>query len=97
MKNKKTIIVILSIIIIISLGTLLIYNIIKTNNIKKENINIIKTSYNNLTVEVKEYNKIREKYNNMLSNFIYDEYSNQHEDYIDILTKYNEVIKKIDT
>lgn len=96
MKNKKNIIIIVGIIVIGLIAIFLVYNILNASKTKKENIDEIKNSYNNLTEEVKKYNEIRTKYNEKLSNFILDRYKDEHEEYISLLNEYNETIKNID-
>lgn len=96
MKNKKNIIIIVGIIVIGLIAIFLVYNILNASKTKKENIDEIKNSYNNLTEEVKKYNEIRTKYNEKLSNFILDRYKDEHKEYISLLNEYNETIKNID-
>lgn len=94
--QKKQIIMIIGILLIIFLGAFIVYNINKSKKINLENTNIIKEAYNNLTVDIKEYNGIRTEYNEMLSNFIMDNYEEEKPKYTTLLNNYNETIKKID-
>ncbi|MBQ2873306.1 MAG: hypothetical protein IJE89_04845 [Bacilli bacterium] len=96
--NKKKIIIIISIsiIVIIILITLIIFNTIKNKNLTKENMEIITTNYEELSINVNEYNNVRTKLSEKLNNFIYEKYKNNHEEYLSILLEYNNIIKKID-
>lgn len=94
-KIKPKIIIITSIlfIIIIVVITLGIVNGSKKNT---ENINIIKDNYQSLIDEIANYNTIRSDYIELSKNFYLETYDKNHDKYLDILTKYNENIKKID-
>lgn len=56
---------------------------------------IIKDNYNELSIVVDEYNQIRTELSSKLNNFIYENNSKEQEEYIELLTKYNN-IKNID-
>ena len=96
MKKKKNILIVslmigLSIVIIV-----LVYSALNSSKIKRENKNEINNAYKELTNEVKEYNNIRTKYNEKISSFLLSSYNEEHDEYVKLLTEYNEIIKKID-
>ncbi len=97
MKKKKNLIIILSVIIVGIIIIVSVFSILNSRKLKKENIDTITTSYNNLTDDIKKYNEIRTKYNKRISSFVMSTYENEQEEYITLLNEYNEVIKKIDT
>ena len=99
-KNNKKIILIISITLISSLIiilTLFVLNIVNDKKISNKNMQLIKTNYNELSTLVTEYNQIRTKLSEKLNNFIYEEYPKEHNSYIELLNKYNNNIKDIDS
>ena len=95
-KSKKMIIIITILIILIGGISLLIANIMKEKKESTKNIEIIEYNYNELSTNVSEYNQIRSDLSEKLNNFFYDKYPKEHETYVELLTKYNNNIKKID-
>ena len=96
MKNKKIILTI-GIILIISIFIVLL--VVSINNDKEKtnkNMEIIKENYNNLSNNVNEYNQIRTDLSNKLNDFIYEDYEEEHNSYLELLNKYNSNIKNID-
>lgn len=98
MKDKKKMLIIIISILLVILGGLLIiiYNINKSNKIKNENMEIISSSYQDLSINVSDYNEIRMEYLNLSSDFFYETFTLDKDKYEEILNRYNEVIKKID-
>ncbi len=97
MKKVRNIIIVLITLVLGSGIIFLVYNILNANKLKKENIDEIKNTYNDLTQNINEYNDIRTKYNEKLSSFVLTTYEEEHEEYTNLLKEYNENIKKIDT
>lgn len=99
MKDKKKMLIIIISILLVILGGILIiiYNINKSNKIKNENMDIINDSYSNLSENVNSYNEIRKEYLELSSNFFYETFMSDKDKYVDILNRYNEVIKDIDS
>ena len=96
--NKiKLIIIIGVIVIVLIIIALFIVNIINDRKEATKNMKVIETSYNELSANVTEYNQIRTELSEKLNNFVYEKYPDEHENYVKILTKYNENIKKIDS
>jgi len=96
MKKKKIIITIIIVILIITFITIYIININKSRKEMQNNSEIVKTNYEKLTSYVKTYNEIRTKYTNLSSNFFYETYKDKHNEYVSLLTEYNNIIEKID-
>lgn len=96
MKKKKNTFILLLVIVLGLVIIFLVYNILNSQKLKKENINYIKTAYNDLTDNINTYNSIRTKYNEKLSSFVLATYENEHNDYINLLTEYNKTIENID-
>ena len=95
-KNKKTIIITSGVVLVLLITIILILNIVNDKKNSQKNMQIIKYNYNELSVAVTEYNQIRTDLNELLNNFIYEEYPNKHNSYIELLNKYNSNIDKID-
>ena len=95
-KNTKMTIIIGITLLILIIILILIINITSERKESRKNMEIIEYNYNELSTNVEEYNAIRAGLSERLNNFIYENYSNEHEDYIMILTNYNNNIKKID-
>lgn len=76
--------------------SLFIVNMVKDRNETNNNMEIINSNYNELSVNVNEYNQIRTELSGKLNNFIYEKYSLEYDGYVELLNKYNENIKKID-
>ena len=96
MRSKKNILIIISIIVVVSFILIIVF---KTNQDRKEtdnNMQIIKKNYALLSNNVNKYNEIRNKYSEMSNVLIMDTYKEKHEDYITLITEYNDVIKEID-
>ena len=104
---NKIIIIILSIItLLIALIFIVkfINNVNEDKKITKENIEIIKTSYNNFKNEVKNYNTIRNDISEFINNFYYDtikekylENENKLKNYDEEINKITKEIQKLDT
>ena len=97
MSNKKNLIISIIIVIIVLLIALIIINISKSK--KQTNINkeMIIKSYNNLTTSVKSYNEVRTKYDEMTKDFVLSTYKSKQTEYEELLNKYNDIIKNIDS
>lgn len=98
MKKKKTSKVIIIIIVAILLATIIIFtlNLINDQKITKKNMQSIKESYQQLSENIVNYNQIRSSLSEKLNNFMYESYQKEHEEYVDLLTKYNNNIINID-
>ena len=97
---KKIIKIIIPIIILGIITALIVNYVLNIKEAQKEmnkNSEIIKNNYEKFTSSIEPYNKIRTDYITISSNFYYDTYKQKHEEYINILTKYNEIITEIDT
>lgn len=96
--NKKTylIIGISLVLILLILITIFVINLNNDKKISEENMQIIKDNYNELSINVTEYNQVRTELSELLNNFIYENYKNEHEEYTNLLNKYNSNINKID-
>lgn len=98
-KNSKKIIIIVSLIfvlLVLFLLTLFISNIVNDKKMSRENMQVIKDNYNQLSDIVSEYNQIRTDLSDKLNNFIYDRYPGEHDAYMELINKYNDNIKNID-
>ena len=95
-KNKKYLIIIGIVLLIVTIISVLVINITKERKNLRKNIEIIEYNYNELKTNVEEYNQIRTELSTKLNDFIYDKYASEHESYTTILTNYNNVIKNID-
>ncbi len=95
-KNKKTIIILLIILITIALISVITASFLKDKQKLSEDMEIIKNNYQELNENVSSYNTIRTNYNKLSKDFYYETYQEKHENYVKLLTNYNEVIKKID-
>jgi len=97
-KKKKLIITGVGVAVIILIGGISIFvsNIIDGKKEMKKNATYIKENYQDLSKNVDEYNQIRTDYNAMSKDFILDTYKDKHQEYLSLLTKYNETIIKID-
>lgn len=96
MNKKKRIIIGIIISLIIITGAIIInIKIKKDNTLKEENKIAIKNNYNDLSKEVDNYNKIREEYIELASDFFYETYTDKHNDYIEILNKYTDTMNNI--
>ena len=96
MRSKRNILIIIGIIILIAIGLIMI---LKINQDKKEtsnNMQNIKKNYELLSIDINKYNDIRSKYNEMSNVLIIDDYREKHENYVELLNEYNDVIKEID-
>lgn len=95
-KNGKRLgiaLVILTIIIIV-IGVVL--SIINNNEEQQqENMEIIRDSYTNLSANVIDNIELRKELINKLSTFNNANYPNEHEEYIELLNKYNDNVKQI--
>ena len=95
--SKKKLFITISIILVISIViVLLVVSINKDKDMINKNMEIIKDSYNNLSDNVDEYNRIRTELSGKLSDFIYESYEEEHDSYIELLNIYNNNIKNID-
>ena len=97
MKKKKSLILAIVVIIFVTIITILVLTTVKASKRTKNNLNIIKSSYNVLSVSVNDYNDIRTEYTNMLADFYLDTYEAKRESYTELLTKYNKTIETIDS
>jgi len=97
MTKTKKLIFNLIIIVITIIIVIFIINIIKSKKETQSNIKIINAAYEYLSLDVKNYNEIRKEYLDMSTNFILEEYEKEHEKYISLLTKYNNVVEQIDS
>lgn len=95
-KNKKIIIITSIVISILLIAIILILNIVNDKKNLQKNMQIIKYNYNELSIAVTEYNQIRTNLSELLNNFIYEEYPNNHSRYVELLKNYNSNINKID-
>ena len=95
-KNKKMIIISSVVALIILMIIVLILNVVNDKKKSNKNMQLIKYNYDELSVAVTEYNQIRTDLNELLNNFIYEDYPNKHSSYIELLNKYNNNIDKID-
>lgn len=93
---KPTIIIGIILMILITI-ILLITNISKERKTLNNNMEVIKYNYEELSKSVTEYNQIRTDLIEKLNDFTFDTYSNIHNEYTVLLTKYNENIDKIDS
>ena len=83
---KKRIIIIVSILLVILGGLLIIiYNINKSNKIKNENMEIISSSYQDLSINVSDYNEIRMEYLKLSSDFFYETFTLDKDKYEEIV------------
>lgn len=96
-KNSKKIILISSLVlIIIIIVVILVMGIINDKKESSKNMELINDNYELLGTNVNEYNQIRSELSNKLNNFIYADYEKEHNEYVLILTKYNNNINLID-
>ena len=99
MTNKKKLIITgvgVTAIVLIGGISIFVTNIMDAKKEMEENANYIKENYQNLTKNVESYNQIRTNYTDMSKDFILDTYKDSHQEYLNLLTKYNETIKDID-
>lgn len=99
-KNNKKIIIIISLILVSALIvvlTLFVLNVVKDKKESNKNMQLIKDNYNELSTHVSEYNQIRTNLSEKLNDFIYETYPKEHDSYVELLNKYNDNIKNIDT
>lgn len=95
-KNKKIIFYIIGGIVLI----IILLLIISISNGKKDaskNMAVIRSSYTDLSNNVKDYNSIRAELEDLLSNFMYDSFDKDIDKYRDIFVRYDDIIKKIDS
>ena len=97
-KNKKLIItgIGVSAIVLISGISIFVVNIMDAKKEMEKNANYIRENYQDLSKNVESYNQIRTNYTDMSKDFILDTYKDSHQEYLNLLTKYNETIKDID-
>lgn len=95
-KNRRIILIVGIITIVLLVVVILVMNIMNDKKNSQENMQLIKDNYNELSVNVSEYNQIRSDLSDKLNNFIYEEYSKEHDSYVELLTKYNTNIQVID-
>lgn len=99
MKKKKLdkfkLLMILGGIFLIGL-VILVFSIISDKRSEKNNIEIIESNYQEIVNEVSNYNDVRSEYVELLRGFYLSTYQDDHDKYIDILNRYNDVMKKID-
>ena len=93
--NIITLVLVIITIIIIIIG-LYIGNIVHERKTVQKNIELIKYNYNEFTNNILEFNQIRTNLSNKLNNFVYTTYIDEHQNYIELLNKYTDNIKKID-
>lgn len=98
-KNKISVITIIMFVVTIAIiiTGIIVANIVDEKRTIQKNIELIKYNYNQLTNDISEYNQIRTDLLTKLDNFIYENYSEEHTEYVELLTKYNENIKRIDS
>ena len=92
----KKVIVVLIILLVLGFGIFVYTSFQKEQKISYENAKIIETNYAELTDNVNTYNEIRKELNNKLSSFFYDKFLKEKESYEEILSRYNDIIVKID-
>ena len=97
MKSKKTILI--GVLLIIFVAFVIVFALLtrKDKMETERNMESIKKNYNLLTTSVGEYNEIRAKYATMSEVLLMDKYEESHEEYINLLTDYNKVMKEIDS
>lgn len=95
-KNNKIFIIIGIALLVLAVVLIPVISISNERKESRKNMEIIEYNYNELSTNVEEYNEIRTKLSEKLNNFIYENYSNQHEEYTQLLNSYNDNIKKID-
>jgi len=88
-KNSKKVILIGVGVMILVIIIILVIGIVNDKRESNENMGLIKDNYELLSNNVTEYNQIRSDLSNKLNNFIYDDYSKEHDSYVELLTKYN--------
>ena len=93
-KSSKKIMLIISVVLI--LVVVLVIGIVNDKKKSSKNMELIKDYYEELSTNVNKYNQIRSDLSNKLNNFIYADYSKEHDDYVLILNKYNNNIGLID-
>lgn len=96
MKNKKMVLVISILVIVITFLVVFLVNVGKDSKNTKLNVESIKKSYNLLTDSVDKYNAIREEFNTLSNGIILDKYKEKHEEFSTLLTDYNKTISNID-
>ena len=98
-KNSKKIIIIVGLVLlllVLFLVTLFVLNIVNDKKMSRENMQVIKDNYNQLSEYVSGYNQIRTDLSDKLNDFIYDKYPSEHDMYLELINKYNDNIKNID-
>ena len=89
-KSSKKIIMICGIVLVLLvIVLLLVIGIVNDKKNSKKNMELIKENYDLLSNNVNEYNQIRNSLSDKLNNFIYEEYSKEHDGYVELLNKYN--------
>jgi len=97
MKKNKIIIIILCTLTLVFTGIgVILFNIVKEKEAINEKIDKINKDYKELSEVVNTYNEIRTKYIDLTSNFILDKYKDNHEEYVELFTNYNNAINEID-
>ena len=96
MRSKKNVLIGVILIIVLAVIIILVININKDRKNIELNESSIKKSYGLLSDKVSEYNQIREDFNELSTGLLLDNYKEKHEEFITLLTKYNEVISNID-
>ena len=60
-----------------------------------DNYDMIKSAYSDLSKYVDKFNDIREKYNEMSTDFVLSRYMDSHEEYMRLFSEYGDVINNI--
>lgn len=96
MKNKRIVVIVSILVIMVALLTVFFVNITKDSKNTKLNVDSIKKSYALLTDSVNKYNETREKFNTLTTGLVLDNYKEKHDEFIELLTNYNKIINNID-
>ena len=97
--KKKIIIIIVILVVLITIGIFGYLGISKYNKDKKkmnDDMNIILNSYKGLEENVTDYNKYRNDYQELVKDIYLDSFKEKNDSYVELLTKYRDVMKKID-
>lgn len=95
---KKTVKIVIGIVVLIIIGVIVLFivNFKKDQKKNEKSMEIIENNYNDLTLEVKNYNQIRREYIDLFDGLYYDSFSSKKDDALKLMNKYNESIKNID-
>lgn len=97
MKRIRILILVLASIAFISGMAGYTFGSIKRNKVEtKTSMNIILDNYKELQNNVSKYNELRLRYEKMLEDFYLNNYKNKHEEYLELFSEYDDIIKSID-